>query len=305
MRILLVVAHPLQGSFAAAVAATAQQALEAKGHSVDLLDPCREDFDQRLSPAERDGYFDVPYDASGVSGTVERLQAADGLILVFPQWWFNFPAILKGFFDRVFVPGVAFAHDADGGRIAPQLTNIKLLWALTTTGSKWWLVHLYMGNPVRRLLKRGIANVCSKGVNFRMLSLHDMDRATEAKRSAHLARVRKALGVLRLFEGGQKLAQQRVKFGLVLVREALRQVLLIGDMGANGLLDDGQPRVGEGDQHASPVFQIDDPLDETRPFQLIDSIRHGAGGHHRHRQQLAGRKAIRHPGTPERCKHIE
>jgi putative NADPH-quinone reductase len=196
MRILIVLAHPLEDSFAAAVAVTARATLEANGHGVDLLDLYREDFDPRLSPAERSGYFDVPYDNSCVSGTVERLRAADGLILVFPQWWFNFPAILKGFFDRVLAPGVAFTHDLGGGRIVPKLTNIKLLWALTTTGSPWWLVHLYVGNPVRRLLKRGISNFCAKGLNFRMLSLHDMDRTTPQKRAAHLERVRNALRAL-------------------------------------------------------------------------------------------------------------
>ena len=153
--------------------------------------------DPRLSKAEHGGYFAQPYDISGVAGIVERLKAADGLILVFPQWWFNFPAIPKGFFDRVFAPGVAFSHDVAGGRIIPQLTNIRLLFALTTTGSPWWLVHLYMGNPVRRLLKRGIAAFCSKGLNFRMLSLHDMDRATDEKRKAHLDRVHKALSAIR------------------------------------------------------------------------------------------------------------
>ena len=197
MRLLLVLAHPLEDSFAAAVARTARETLEASGHTVDLLDLYREDFDPRLSKAERGGYFAEPYDISGVAGIVERLKAADGLILVFPQWWFNFPAILKGFFDRVFAPGVAFSHDAAGGRIVPQLTNIRLLFALTTTGSPWWLVHLYMGNPVRRLLKRGIAAFCSKELNFRMLSLHDMDRATDEKRKAHLDRVRKALSAIR------------------------------------------------------------------------------------------------------------
>lgn len=196
MHILLVLAHPLEDSFASAVAATARQALEARGHSVDLLDLYREDFDPRLSTSERAGYFDVPYDCSGVSGIVERLRAADGLVLVFPQWWFNFPAVLKGFFDRVFAPGVAFEHDVAGGRILPRLGNIKMLWALTTTGSPWWLVHFYMGNPVRRLLKRGIASFCSKRVNFRMLTLHDMDRATAERRAAHLERVRSALGAL-------------------------------------------------------------------------------------------------------------
>lgn len=191
MRILLVLAHPLEDSFAASVAHEAREALVAGGHTVDLLDLYREDFDPRLSKAERGSYFSDRYDASLTAGMIARLKAADGIVLVFPQWWFNFPAILKGFFDRAFVPGVAFDNDPAGGRIIPRLTNIKLFWALTTTGSPWWVVHLYMGNPVRRLLKRGIAAFCAKGLNFRMLSLHDMDRATDEKRKAHLARVRR------------------------------------------------------------------------------------------------------------------
>ncbi|HEV7321908.1 MAG TPA: NAD(P)H-dependent oxidoreductase [Ensifer sp.] len=191
MRILLVLAHPLEDSFAASVAREAQSTLEASGHSVDLLDLYREDFDPRLSVAERSSYFSDNYNDASTAGLIARLQAADGLVLVFPQWWFNFPAILKGFFDRVFAPGVAFDNDPAGGRIIPRLHNIKLFWALTTTGSPWWVVHLYMGNPVKRLLKRGIAAFCAKGLNFRMLSLHDMDRATDAKRKAHLERVRR------------------------------------------------------------------------------------------------------------------
>ncbi|AHK43089.1 MULTISPECIES: NAD(P)H-dependent oxidoreductase [Ensifer] len=194
MHILLVLAHPLEDSFAASVAREAQRALVAGGHTVDLLDLYREDFDPRLSKVERGSYFTDNYDASLTAGLIARLQAADGIVLVFPQWWFNFPAILKGFFDRVFVPGVAFDNDPAGGRIIPRLKNIKLFWALTTTGSPWWVVHLYMGNPVRRLLKRGIAAFCAKGLDFRMVSLHDMDRATDEKRKRHLARVRQLAG---------------------------------------------------------------------------------------------------------------
>ena len=196
MNILVLYAHPVETSFNAGLHRTIVERLAAAGHAVDDCDLYAEDFDPRLSEAERRAYFDVSYDTSAVADAVARLRLADGLVLVFPQWWFNFPAILKGFFDRVFAPGVAFTHDAAGGRIVPQLTNIKLLYALTTTGSPWWLVHLYMGNPVRRLLKRGIANFCSKKLVFRMLSLHDMDRATEARRKAHLERVRKVLAAV-------------------------------------------------------------------------------------------------------------
>ena len=196
MRILLVLAHPLTDSYAASVAATAKQTFEARGDQVDVLDLYRQGFDPRLTASERRGYFDVPYDTSAVGDVVARLKAADGLVLVFPQWWFNFPAILKGFFDRAFAPGVAFDHEKSGGRIVPRLTNIKLFWALTTTGSPWWVVKLYMGDPVRRLLKRGIAAFCAKGVDFKMISLNDMDRSTPEKRQAHLAKVARAIGRL-------------------------------------------------------------------------------------------------------------
>lgn len=196
MRVLLVLAHPLPESFNAAVAAVAREALEAAGHEVDFLDLYQEGFDPRLREEERRGYFAIPYDASGIGDLAPRLAKAQALVLVFPQWWFNFPAILKGFFDRVLVPGVAFDHDPEGGRIVPRLDNITRLVALTTTGSPWWIVHFYMGNPVRRLLKRGIGAFCSRRLAFHMLSLHDMDRATLEKRTRFLERVRLSLSRL-------------------------------------------------------------------------------------------------------------
>ncbi|MDH6265311.1 NAD(P)H dehydrogenase (quinone) [Rhizobium sp. SG_E_25_P2] len=196
MRFLVVLAHPLKESFAAGVAATVREGLESKGHSVDFLDLYQEDFDPRLTAAERGSYFSGAYDTSAVSPYVARIKAADGLILVFPQWWFNLPAILKGFIDRVFVPGVAFENDAAGGRIIPTLTNIRYFWCFTTTGSPWWIVHFYMGNPLKRQLKRGVAYFCSKSVDFRMHSLHNMDHSTQQKRERFLGRVGRIIGRL-------------------------------------------------------------------------------------------------------------
>ena len=196
MKFLVVLAHPLPESFAASVARSVRETLEASGHPVDFLDLYADDFDPRLTAAERASYFTGSYDHSAVDPYVARLKSADGLILVFPQWWFNLPAILKGFIDRVFVPGVAFENDADGGRLIPKLGNIRHFWAITTTGSPWWIVFLYMGNPVKRILQRGVAAFCAKGVRFRMLSLHNMDQSTEGKRGAFLEKVRRAVASL-------------------------------------------------------------------------------------------------------------
>ena len=197
MHVLLVLAHPVPESFNASVAATARAALEENGHTVDLLDLYREGFCPRLSESERRGYFDIPYDSPDVAGEIARLKAADALVLVFPQWGFNFPAILKGFFDRVLAPGVGFVHDLDGGRIRPGLTRLRHVRVLTTTGSPWWIVRLYMGNPVHRLLKRGVVKACTAKADFRMVSLHDMDRRKPHHLKAHLEKVRSLLGALK------------------------------------------------------------------------------------------------------------
>ncbi|WP_157219818.1 NAD(P)H-dependent oxidoreductase [Flavisphingomonas formosensis] len=193
MRLLLILAHPVADSFAAAVAETARATLTANGHEVDWLDLYGEAFEPCLSAAEHHAYFREVYDIAPVASHVARLRAAEGLILVFPTWWFGFPAMLKGYFDRVLVPDVAFTHNPAGG-IVRGLTNIHSLYALTTTGSPFWLVRFVLGDPVRRVLKWGIAPMCAKGVRFRMLSLHDMDRASEAKRRRHLEHVRKVMG---------------------------------------------------------------------------------------------------------------
>ncbi|TPW27902.1 NAD(P)H-dependent oxidoreductase [Martelella alba] len=190
MRILLVYSHPLPESFNAAIAGELRNGLTEKGHDVDFLDLYAEGFDPRLSVAERRGYYDENYDLSGVAGIAARLRAADGMILVFPQWSFNMPAMMKGFFDRVFAPGVGFEHNRAGGLIRPALKNLKFVYAFTTTGSPWWVVNLYMGHPVKRLLKRGTRSYCPHFPKFRMVNMHGVDKSSLKQREAHLARVR-------------------------------------------------------------------------------------------------------------------
>ena len=192
MRVLLVVAHPLDNGFAKAAAARIRATLERRGMEVDLIDLYADDFDPRLTRAERRGYFTVPYDCSAVADYVARLRMADKLVFVFPQWWFDAPAILKGFFDRVLVPGVAFDHAPGGGQLIPRLTHIDALWVVTSTGAPWWVARLYMGDPVRRQIGRGVKALVNRKARFRMLTLHDMDRMTEARAGAFLNRLERA-----------------------------------------------------------------------------------------------------------------
>jgi NAD(P)H dehydrogenase (quinone) len=190
MRTLIVVAHPLEDSFTQAVAARIKGTLERRGIEVDLIDLYADDFDPRLTQAERRGYFAAPYDSSAVASYVARISLADRLIFVFPQWWFNMPAILKGFFDRALVPGVAF-DSAPGGRLIPALTQLKAIFVVSSTGAPWWIARLYMGDPVRRQVGRGVKATLNPKAKFRMLTLHDMDHFSSTRGERFLSRLEK------------------------------------------------------------------------------------------------------------------
>jgi putative NADPH-quinone reductase len=102
------------------------------------------------------------------------------------------PAILKGYFDRVWVTGVAFTLSGRGGAIRPALTNIKQFWVVTTLGSPWWLATLLLRNPVRAVLLGGLSRLCGRGVRTRYLAMYNIDAAPRARTAAFLSRVERA-----------------------------------------------------------------------------------------------------------------
>ena len=189
MRIQTILAHPLPQSFAAAVHRKAVSALRASGHEVMETDLYAEGFAPALTVAERSSYFSPDYDTSAVAGLVERLRWSEGLVFCYPHWWFDQPAILKGYIDRVWGPGIAFRHDREGGRILPLLTGLRTVAVLTSFGSPWWLTELYMRNPARRILRKGVLAACAPQARFRYLAHYDMDRSTDLSRKRFLDRV--------------------------------------------------------------------------------------------------------------------
>jgi NAD(P)H dehydrogenase (quinone) len=190
MRVLLLYAHPVETSFNAALHDGILAALKGAGHQVDDCDLYAENFDPRLTRAERLVYHDVGPNIEPVRPYVERLQAAEGLVLSFPVWNFGYPAILKGFFDRVFLPGVSFEL-LDNGGIGPKLTNIRKLAAVCTYGGSR-LRAILAGDPPRKIVTRVLrANTGFAPCTY--LARYDMNRATEAGCRQFLARVTKTM----------------------------------------------------------------------------------------------------------------
>jgi NAD(P)H dehydrogenase (quinone) len=187
MRFLIVYAHPLNDSFHAALHRQVVETLTGAGHEVDDCDLYAEGFQPVLSAEERRAYHDAEANGGFAPRDIERLRRCQGLVLVFPAWWFGMPAILKGWFDRVWLPGVAFAL-ADG-QTRPLLHNIVRFAVVTTYGSPWWVIRLMMGDPSRRVLMRGIRILLSRHVRTLWLAKYDMDSADAASRSRFLHKV--------------------------------------------------------------------------------------------------------------------
>lgn len=183
MRILVVYAHPVETSFVAALHAKTLAVLRAQGHEVDDCDLNAEGFDPVLNRAERLGYFDDTSNRSAVAPHVQRLLWAQALVLVYPVWNFGFPAILKGWFDRVFLPGVTFSMQ--GSRYVPTLRNIKHLTAIATYGSKRWQAWS-MGDPPRKSVLRMLRLLVMPQARTRYLACYDMDNTTPERRAAFL-----------------------------------------------------------------------------------------------------------------------
>jgi len=186
VRVLVVYAHPVEESFVSALHQCVLKALRDAGHEVDDCDLNAEGFAPVLTGDERRAYHDVNANRAIAPGDVERLRRCEGLVLVFPTWWYGMPAILKGYIDRVWLPGVAF--ELKDGRTLPLLRNIVRFAAVTTYGSPWWL-NLLMGNPSRRVFMRGIRILFARNVRMLWLAQYGMDSADAPTRERFLRKV--------------------------------------------------------------------------------------------------------------------
>ncbi len=123
MNVLIVSAHPEPRSFNASLCSVATDSLAQAGHTVVVSDlyaqgfsaaAGADDFTDRANVdflnlgAEQEHAATRKSFAAEIQREIDRLFAADLLILQFPLWWYSVPAIMKGWIDRVFAYGVTY-----------------------------------------------------------------------------------------------------------------------------------------------------------------------------------------------------
>lgn len=191
LHVLVLWAHPLEDSFNARLCRTVVDCLERRGHTVDCHDLYREGFRAVMTADERLAYHDPSRNRATVAAEVERLRRAEALVMVYPTWNFGVPAILKGYLERVLIPGVAF-HMADGRTLA-GLTHVRRLAFVTTYGATRSVVKGLVGDPVRKVMLRGLRRLCARDAEARWLALYNMNRPSARRCERFVRRVESVL----------------------------------------------------------------------------------------------------------------
>ena len=155
------------------------------------MDLYAEGFNPVLSEEGRRHYHDESLNQVGLEPLVARLQAAEGLIFQFPTWCFGLPAMLKGFFDRVFMPGVAF-DISDPARVKPMLGNIRKIAGVVTYGRPRWTAFT-MGDPPRKIVTRYVKWFAAKGARVDYHALYHLNVATLEQRQGFMRKVGAAM----------------------------------------------------------------------------------------------------------------
>jgi NAD(P)H dehydrogenase (quinone) len=191
MHVLVIFCHPVETSFHAALHREVVARLLSAGHTVDDCDLYAENFNPVMSREERLGYHDVPANQQPLAQYVERLRKAEALVLCFPTWCFGMPAMLKGFFDRLLMPGVAF-DISDPQNVKPMLGHIKRISGVVTYGRQRWMAW-YMGDPPRRIVTRYLKRLTGNTARVDFHAYYHMNVATKPRLTRFLQRVGQAM----------------------------------------------------------------------------------------------------------------
>ncbi len=181
MRTLVIFCHPCRESFNAAVLEVVMQTLTEAGHDIRLRDLYSDGSDPVMSAEERRGYHDEGTNVLPGQSHVDDITWCQMVVFVYPTWWYGLPAMLKGWFDRVWLPHVTFSMPTNEEGARPKMHHIKAIAVVTTCGASWWLSKI-VGEPGRKTILRGLRALCAPRCKTLYLAHYKMDTSTPESR---------------------------------------------------------------------------------------------------------------------------
>jgi NAD(P)H dehydrogenase (quinone) len=192
VKVYVVFCHPTHESLIGAALERTLKGLGAAGHAVRLADLYAEGFRPEFDIGDREAHLvdhrREPERRPDISAYVDALTWCDVLVLVYPTWWSGQPAMLKGWFDRVLVRGVAWDLPDDSNRIRARLKNVRSVVAVTSHGSSKY-VNMIEGETGKHFLTRSMRAVWGLRCRTRWLAMYTVDRSTPEQRQHFLDRV--------------------------------------------------------------------------------------------------------------------
>lgn len=154
-QILIINGHPDKNSLNYALASAYKTGAESAGAKVLQIDIADMEFNSNLQFGYRQRMALEP----DLLDSLDKIKQADHLVWVHPVWWGGFPAIMKGFIDRLFLPGIAFKY-REGSVWWDKLLVGKTARIITTIDQPAWYYQWIYGNPSVNQLKKSILEFC-------------------------------------------------------------------------------------------------------------------------------------------------
>ena len=189
MKTLIIYAHPYEKSFNHAILQETIRLLDEKGKEYHVIDLYADNFNPAFSAAELALYKEGQALDPLVKDYQQHLLASERLVFIFPVWWYDTPAIVKGFLDKVMLNPFAFRESKTG--LVPQLTHIRDALVITTSIAPTLLLRILFGNAIRGvLIKSTLRSVIGKGKG-RWVNFGSINTSSLQKRQAFLQKLQK------------------------------------------------------------------------------------------------------------------
>ena len=179
----IIYAHPYEQSFNHAILQRVRELLESKGEAYKLIDLYADGFNPAYTKEELALFNQGKALDPLVLHYQEILKKIDRLIFIFPIWWADMPAIVKGFEDKVFLKTLAYNPTPTG--IKGCLTQIREAVVITTSTAPTWYLKFFCGNVIGKTMightLKGIGVGSGRWINF-----GGMDKSTAQARQSFL-----------------------------------------------------------------------------------------------------------------------
>jgi len=183
--ILIINGHPDKESFCTALAEQYKSGADLSGADCKLINLTELDF----SPVLKYGYRKRTDFEPDLQNMWDLLSNANHLVFVYPNWWGTYPALLKGFFDRVFLPGFAFEYQ-EKSPFPKKLLTGKTARLIVTTDTPNWYYSLVYRKPGHNSMKKSILGFC--GIKpVKISTFGSVKSSTDLQRKSWLDKVEK------------------------------------------------------------------------------------------------------------------